>query len=396
MTAVNHSVLNAGVRTARTIRIRFMARSAPKKRTPIPTAVAAKVLFNSDRTCCVCRIPDRKIQIHHIDDDPSNNAPSNLAVLCLECHGETQITGGFGRRLDAEQVTLYRDDWHSIVARRRIQFYRDARDQIPEGEGRMTFLTSVIEQLRESGDYVLLAAIYDDLGNDELRDKYIDKALEDDSSEWLIISLRSMQGRQDLIPKDLADRRLEQQAEHKDWAQRARTLVKLGRPADATKDYIRYVLDSLEKDKIFTAAYYLKELYEAGLVGKLFERALQLAANEDDLWWQVRALQELGWDSELKELVLTNEERIKSSRNPLFLELFYRFKGDHDKADKLTIDFFTSAQRYGERYAIPPVSEELRKSLDEEPRSSRTDLNKPRPSRTRAAKRTGDSPPLEQ
>src|SRR5258708_8756910 len=247
-----------------------MARSAPKQRKQIPTAVAAKVLFNSDRTCCVCRIPDRKIESHHIDDDPRNNAPSNLAVLCLECHGETQITGGFGRRLDAEQVTLYRDDWHSIVARRRIQFYRDARDQIPEGEGRMTFLTSVIEQLRESGDYVLLAAIYDDLGNDELRDKYIDKALEDDSSEWLIISLRSMQGRQDLIPKDLADRRLEQQAEHQDWAQRARTLVKLGRPADPTKDYIQYVLDRLENGKKFTASIYFEDVYEEVLVCQLF------------------------------------------------------------------------------------------------------------------------------
>src|ERR1700730_8066027 len=108
-----------------------MAASARKKRVPIPAADAAKVLFSSDRTCCVCRNEGRKEQIHHIDDNPSNNVISNLAVLCLECHGEAQVTGCCGRRLDAEQVTLYRADWHSMVASRRVQSYRDARDQIP-------------------------------------------------------------------------------------------------------------------------------------------------------------------------------------------------------------------------------------------------------------------------
>src|SRR5260370_41455593 len=92
---------------------------AMKQRIEIPQEVAARVLFLSDRTCCVCRIPRKAIQIHHIDDDPSNSIEENLAVLCLECHRETQIRGGFERQLDAHQVVMDRYDCYSIVDRKR-------------------------------------------------------------------------------------------------------------------------------------------------------------------------------------------------------------------------------------------------------------------------------------
>jgi len=88
-------------------------------RTPIPEDVAAKVLFDQDRTCCVCRQRGKRVQIHHIDEDPSNNDPHNLAVLCFDCHDQTQIKGGFGRTLNATQVTTYRDDWEDRVATNR-------------------------------------------------------------------------------------------------------------------------------------------------------------------------------------------------------------------------------------------------------------------------------------
>jgi hypothetical protein len=65
------------------------------------------------------------VQVHHIDDDPSNNDPDNLAVLCFDHHRDTQITGGFDRKLSAGQIRLYRDDWLVRVARRR------AGDEVP-------------------------------------------------------------------------------------------------------------------------------------------------------------------------------------------------------------------------------------------------------------------------
>lgn len=90
-------------------------------RIEIPQGVAAELLFLADRTCCVCRQRLRPVQIHHIDGDPTNSTLENLAVLCFDCHRETQIRGGFDRKLDAAQVRLYKADWN-----RRIEASRSA------------------------------------------------------------------------------------------------------------------------------------------------------------------------------------------------------------------------------------------------------------------------------
>lgn len=86
-----------------------------KLRVQIPKDIADNVMVMSNRTCCVCRKPKKPLQIHHIDENPANNNYSNLAVLCLECHSDTMITGGFGRKLNSEQVIKYRDEWLDIV-----------------------------------------------------------------------------------------------------------------------------------------------------------------------------------------------------------------------------------------------------------------------------------------
>lgn len=90
-----------------------------KERREIPEDVAAEVLFRADRTCCVCRARHKPVQLHHIDEDPANSVFENLATLCLECHNDTQLRGGFGRKLDAAQVKRYREDWHAKVAEAR-------------------------------------------------------------------------------------------------------------------------------------------------------------------------------------------------------------------------------------------------------------------------------------
>ena len=59
------------------------------------------------------------MQLHHIDGDHSNSVADNLAVLCLECHYQTQVSGGFSRHLDAAQVRHHRTDWLERVRRRR-------------------------------------------------------------------------------------------------------------------------------------------------------------------------------------------------------------------------------------------------------------------------------------
>ncbi|HET7175977.1 MAG TPA: hypothetical protein VFK21_08185 [Gammaproteobacteria bacterium] len=91
----------------------------PKNRISIPEDIAAGILVASDSTCCKCEERGAPIQIHHIDENPSNNDPSNLAVLCISCHHETQISGGFGRHLSPSVVRKYRDQWIGRVIKRR-------------------------------------------------------------------------------------------------------------------------------------------------------------------------------------------------------------------------------------------------------------------------------------
>jgi hypothetical protein len=90
-----------------------------KDRISIPSDLAAEAMFASAQTCCVCTEPGKPVQIHHIDDDPSNNDPDNLAVMCLHCHDQTQVSGGFGRKLRAPLVRKHRTEWLARVAQRR-------------------------------------------------------------------------------------------------------------------------------------------------------------------------------------------------------------------------------------------------------------------------------------
>jgi hypothetical protein len=87
-----------------------------KERITLTDERSARVMFASDRTCCVCRIEKHKVQIHHIDEDPSNNAFENLAVICLHCHSDAHTNGAFVRNLTADLIRLYNESWRQAVA----------------------------------------------------------------------------------------------------------------------------------------------------------------------------------------------------------------------------------------------------------------------------------------
>jgi hypothetical protein len=133
-----------------------------KQRIEIPSDIAAEVLFESDRTCCVCRLRGKPVQLHHIDDDPSNSSPENVAVLCFDCHRDTQIRGGFDRKLDAAQIKKYKADWV-----KRVQVKRDeqgAISQAPPGESGVLRYLQIRERSEEhsyefEADYPLIGTI---------------------------------------------------------------------------------------------------------------------------------------------------------------------------------------------------------------------------------------------
>ncbi|MEK6372695.1 MAG: HNH endonuclease signature motif containing protein [Acidobacteriota bacterium] len=75
------------------------------------------VIGNANNRCCVCQTPF--IQIHHIDSDPSNNDPGNLAPLCPNCHNQAHVTGNITLSLSASRITALRDRWYRYCEQRK-------------------------------------------------------------------------------------------------------------------------------------------------------------------------------------------------------------------------------------------------------------------------------------
>jgi tetratricopeptide (TPR) repeat protein len=303
-----------------------------KQKSEVPVDLAARVLFKSDRTCCVCRTAGKPVQLHHVDEDPGNSVERNLAVLCFDCHTDTQIKGGFHRKLDCDQVILYRDDWNQIVAQRRAtidaQSIVGAAERAPE----LKSLTTTLEILRERGQYFLLVVHYDALGNNELRDKYIELALQQEpDDDDLLIFLRSIQSRQDLIPQEVIDREIQRRQEHSSWSHLARLYDKIGEHKNAVRNYCKTILEALDEERDFSAAFYLKELGETELQQRLFENAYRKSTEAGDLWWRIRALQELGWKDELKAVLIENRVEIERSGNSFLREQLFHATGETDK-----------------------------------------------------------------
>src|SRR6266571_3981208 len=227
-----------------------------KKRVDIPRAIEAQVQFASDRTCCVCRVKGKPFQIHHIDENPANNDFKNLAVLCLECHNETQIRGGFGRKLNAEQVILYRDDWLIQVSKTRAAHVdRLASTSVEDQSINVELATSLAEIYRDREEYELLALHYLGIGNDELRDKYVDLAIQQGMDDDSLIFFRSVQHRLDLIPEEVKRRRIEKLEDQGLWFSLGRLYRELEEYQLATQATCKAVVAAIEEGNIFTAAF---------------------------------------------------------------------------------------------------------------------------------------------
>jgi len=77
-----------------------------------------KVLCDNNHTCCICNECRKDVQIHHIDRNRSNNAPNNLAVLCLDCHSKVHNNGGLGRHITLESLINYKNDWETFIKKK--------------------------------------------------------------------------------------------------------------------------------------------------------------------------------------------------------------------------------------------------------------------------------------
>ncbi len=300
----------------------------PKKvRIPIPQDLAAKVLFEADRTCCVCR-QKKPVQIHHIDEDPSNNAFENLAVLCQDCHRDTQIRGGFDRKLDAGQVRLYRRDWLEQVRNFRVKPLRVANSTGPTPLSVRAMLAR-LEIAKSNEDWLSVARIYDAAGDLELRDKYVEIALAKDDRPFMQVLLRDMQGRAAELPEAVKVAAAEEVSE--DWTTHGGVLLDVGKVQEAAMTWLLGITEAIADGKWFLAAYYIQHALRDQLVEPLFEMALRENIENGDLWWQLRCYEELGWKDSARELLLSNESQISGGVNRLLKQKLALAKGDEDE-----------------------------------------------------------------
>jgi tetratricopeptide (TPR) repeat protein len=279
--------------------------------------VAARLLFESDRTCCVCRTPGKPVQIHHIDENNSNTVTENLAVLCLECHDQTMLKGGFGRKLDSAQVLLYKTDWIKTVGRTRLEKIARAAEESDEQTRDIGAFIDEIEELKKKKSYDEIIFRLDEIDNVILRNEYIEKYIAEypDDMEGQIF-FRSMQNRVDLLDNAKVQAYIDEMKEGGYLSQVARALFDVGRYDEAIVYYIESIRDDLQNGNTFGAAFYLKEMSERELHARLFEKAHGESHASGDRWWEMRSLQELELYEEVDALfknegVESEEELLK-------------------------------------------------------------------------------------
>ena len=87
-------------------------------RKSIPEKLRIEVMSKANNRCCVCQTPF--FQIHHLDGDPSNNDPDNLAPLCPNCHDQADLKRPLSNRLTADRIRALRDRWYAYCEARKV------------------------------------------------------------------------------------------------------------------------------------------------------------------------------------------------------------------------------------------------------------------------------------
>src|SRR5712692_5383173 len=88
----------------------------------IPPAVEEMILVLCRRRCCVCYglnrdISIKKGQIAHLDRDPGNNVPDNLAFLCMDHHDEYDTRTSQSKGLIPRELRRFRKELDEVIDR---------------------------------------------------------------------------------------------------------------------------------------------------------------------------------------------------------------------------------------------------------------------------------------
>src|SRR5262249_55456008 len=139
------------------------------------------------------------------------------------------------------------------------------------------------------------------------------------------------QQRLDLIPPEIIERRVQELEARADWFSLGRLYRAVGDYRLAAISTSKGVIGAIQEGNIFTAAFHLKEMVKDDVLEELFLIAMKEARKQNDLWWQYRCLQELGWASEAKEFLLEHRNEIEASEEAHFIEELTVALGDTER-----------------------------------------------------------------
>src|SRR5947207_954201 len=92
----------------------------------MPENVETEVLVKCRRRCCICfglkqDYCEKQGQIAHLDHDPGNNDPDNLAFLCFDHHDRYDSRTSQSKGLTAKEVRAYREKlWDAATTAEKI------------------------------------------------------------------------------------------------------------------------------------------------------------------------------------------------------------------------------------------------------------------------------------
>lgn len=88
---------------------------AKKTRKKVNTDLEYEILYKCAQVCCVCR-NSKNVEIHHIDEDPSNNIEDNLVAVCRNCHGDAHTHRKLSQNLTRQKLLNLKKKWEEEVA----------------------------------------------------------------------------------------------------------------------------------------------------------------------------------------------------------------------------------------------------------------------------------------
>lgn len=90
-----------------------------KKRLSISTKQRNRLLEKNANVCCVCKKRGIGVNLHHLDEDPSNNNDDNIAVLCVkehDCHHRPKAYPSLKHLdLSTEELRDKKISWENFV-----------------------------------------------------------------------------------------------------------------------------------------------------------------------------------------------------------------------------------------------------------------------------------------